>query len=205
MEIIRTANAGILLKMDNTSILLDGVCPPYANYLGTPDALRKELLENPPDALVFTHRHPDHCDESFADAFEKNTLRPILWAEHPQPMQVGNLEIIPIPTRHVGKAEIAHVSYIVKGSRCIWFTGDASPLIWRGLELPRPDVLIVTHAYAATPAAWKRTKEYGAEQIIVLHMPHRTDDPYGIWPAVEGMTAGANNVHIPKMEEHIII
>ena len=205
MEIIRTANAGVLLTMDNTSILLDGVCPPYANYLGTPEPLRKALLENPPDALAFTHRHPDHCDESFADAFAKNTLRPVLWADQPHPMQVGNLELLPIPTRHVGKAEIAHISYIIKGSRCIWFTGDASPLVWRGLELPKPDVLIVTHAYAATPIAWKRTKAYGAEQIIVLHMPHRAEDPHGIWQAVEATTAGDKNVHILQMEEHILI
>lgn len=205
MELLRTANAGVLIKMDGNSILIDGVCPAYPPYLGTPERLREALLQAPPDALAFTHRHPDHHDMEFADAFQKNTLRPILWAEDPRGATIGNLKITPVPTRHVGKADIPHVSYVVQGSKCLWITGDASPLVWRGLDLPKPDVLIVTHAYAATPAAWKRTKEYGAAHIIVLHMPDPAADSYGIWPAVQGMTAGEKNVHILSLEEKIIL
>lgn len=205
MELLRTANAGILLQMDQTTLLLDGVCPPYANYLGTPERLREELLQNPPDALAFTHRHPDHCDESFADAFQKNTLRPILWAEDPRPMKVGNLEIIPVPTRHMGKAEIDHVSYVIKGSQCLWFTGDASPLVWGRLELPRPDVLVATFAYACSPTVWKRTKGFGAEKIVLLHLPKAADDPHQLCQAVEETTAGDPNIYIPSIEEKIIL
>lgn len=205
MELLRTANAGILLKMDGTSILLDGVCPPYANYLGTPDGLREQLLQKPPDALVFTHRHPDHCDEAFADAFEKNTHRPIAWAEDPCSMQVGNLEIIPVPTRHSGKAEIAHVSYVIKGSRCVWFTGDASPLARFPEELPKPDVAVITFAYACRPNVWKRTKALGAKKYILLHLPDRAEDPQQLWKAVEKTTAGDPDLYIPSIGENIVI
>ncbi|MBQ9953148.1 MAG: MBL fold metallo-hydrolase [Clostridia bacterium] len=205
MELLRTANAGILLTMDSTSILLDGVCPPYANYLGTPDGLRERLLQNPPDALVFTHRHPDHCDEDFADTFYKNTHRPILWAEDPCPMRIGNLEIIPIPTCHSGKAEIAHVSYVIKGSQCLWFTGDASPLARFPKELRRPDVAAVTFAYACRPNVWKRTKAMGAKKYILLHLPDEAEDSHQLWKAVEETTAGEPNLFIPSIGENIVL
>ncbi|MBR2013578.1 MAG: MBL fold metallo-hydrolase [Clostridia bacterium] len=205
MELLRTANAGILLTMDSTSILLDGVCPPYANYLGTPDGLREQLLQNPPDALAFTHRHPDHCDEAFAAAFAKNTRRPILWAEDPCPMRIGNLEIIPVPTRHIGKEEIAHVSYVIKGSQCLWFTGDASPLARFPKELPKPDVLVVTFAYACRPNVWKRTKALGAEKYILLHLPDQAEDPHQLWNAVEQAAAGEPNLFIPSIGENIVL
>ncbi len=205
MELLRTANAGILLKMDGSSILLDGVCPPYANYLGTPDGLREQFLENPPDALAFTHRHPDHCDESFADAFEKNTHRPILWAEDPCPMQVGNLKIIPAPTRHSGNVKIDHVSYVIQGSQCVWFTGDASPLSRIPEALPRPDVLVCTFAYACRPTVWKRTKALGAKKIILLHLPDEAEDPHQLWKAVRETTAGDPNLYIPSIGENIIL
>ena len=205
MELLRTANAGILLKIDGTSILLDGVCRPYANYLGTPDGLREQLLQNPPDALAYTHRHPDHCDEEFADTFHKNTHRPILWAEEPCPIRVGNLEITPAPTHHSGKVKIDHVSYVIQGSRCLWFLGDASPLNRLSEALPRPDVLICTFAYACTPTVWKRTKALGAKKIILLHLPDRAEDPHRLWEAVEQTTAGDPVLYIPSIGEKIIL
>ena len=205
MELLRTANAGILLTMDGASILLDGVCPPYANYLGTPDELREQLLQTPPDALVFTHRHPDHCDEDFADTFYKNTHRPILWAEDPRPMRIGNLEIIPVPTSHIGKEEIEHVSYVIKGSQCLWFTGDASPLARFPKELPRPDVAAVTFAYACRPNVWKRTKAMGAKKYILLHLPDEAEDSHQLWKAVEETTAGEPNLFIPSIGENIVL
>ncbi len=203
MELVRTANAGVLLTMDGTSILLDGVCPPYANYLGTPENLRLSLLQNPPDALAFTHRHPDHYDEKFAEEFQNNTLRPILWAEGNNVVRVGNLTITPVLTRHMGKTDIQHVSFIIEGSRCVWFTGDASPLVWGNKMLPKPDVLIATFAYACSPNVWKRTKLLGAKHIVLLHMPDRSNDPHDLWRMVLETTGG--DLQIPKIEEKIII
>lgn len=205
MELMRTANAGILLKMDETSILLDGVCRPYANYLGTPDGLREQLLQNPPDALAFTHRHPDHCDAAFAEAFAQNTHCPIFWAEEPRPKRVGNLEIIPIPTRHMGREEIAHVSYVVRGSQCVWLVGDASPLARFPKELPKPDLLIIGFAHACAPTIWKRTKGYGAKKILLLHLPDRAQDPRRLWNAVEEATAGDPDLYIPSIGEKIVL
>ena len=60
MEIQRTANAGVLLKLDGVSILLDGLSDRIEPYVETPAAMAKALQKDPPDLLVFTHNHGDH-------------------------------------------------------------------------------------------------------------------------------------------------
>ena len=47
MQIRRTANAGVLLTLDNVSILLDGVCRVYSPYLAPPPAVLEELAALP--------------------------------------------------------------------------------------------------------------------------------------------------------------
>ncbi len=205
MKLLRTANAGILLELDGVKILLDGVCPPYPPFLGTPREIREMLLQDPPDALAFTHRHPDHYDGNFAEEFERKTLRPILEAEDLSKKTVGSLKISPVAARHIGKVEIPHAGFIIEGSACIWFTGDASPLVWKTMDLPKPDLLIVPYAYAATPAAWKQTMALGAEKIILLHLPLREEDPLGLWAAVEETTAGDPRLMIPDLGETITL
>ena len=76
MEIIRTANAGILLRLDGKAVLLDGVCGEVKPYLATPEHLRKRVLEEKPDAVAFTHSHIDHCDPLFVSAYLQNPQVP---------------------------------------------------------------------------------------------------------------------------------
>ena len=45
MELVRTANAGILLKLDGKTILLDGVCREVKPYPATPPKLREQLVD----------------------------------------------------------------------------------------------------------------------------------------------------------------
>ncbi|MBR4949754.1 MAG: MBL fold metallo-hydrolase [Clostridia bacterium] len=206
MEILRTANAGVLLSMDGQNILLDGVCPPYKTYLGTPPHIRENLLKNPPDVLAFTHQHADHYDEGFAESFQKNTLRPVLRAEDYREIRVGNIDILPFPTRHIGKYhEDKHVSYIIKGSKTILFTGDASPTVFEKLSLPKIDIVISSFAYALTASAFSKTKALGADKIILLHMPSPENDPDNIWQTVKDVTAKEQDLFILSLEEKIII
>ena len=46
MEIQRTANAGVLLKIDGVSVLLDGLCDGVEGYLPTPPAIAENLLQD---------------------------------------------------------------------------------------------------------------------------------------------------------------
>ena len=153
MEIQRTANAGVLLKMDGVSILLDGLCDGIDIYSPTPAAIADSLLNCPPDVLAFTHNHPDHYSEALLLPYRKRNLRPILGPEYlpMEGMRVGEVTIRPVPSRHIGKAEpgLAHHSFIIEGSQCVWFMGDAAPLQWKNrTDLPKPDVLIGPFAYA---------------------------------------------------------
>ncbi len=205
MELTRTANAGVLLRLDGVSVLLDGVCESLPPYLGTPDAVRASLTVDFPDVVAFTHQHPDHYDPTYAEEYATNTLRPVYGPEWTL-FEANGLRFRAIPTRHIGKADVPHVSFVVSGSRTVWFVGDASPLVWRDVaDLPRPDVLIVPYAYAITDAAWKATCALGARDVVLLHLPPRDDDPYGLWNAVETTVGSCDRLHIPLMGETLVL
>ena len=119
---------------------------------------------------------------------------------------VKGVYIQPVVSRHIGLGgkDVDHASFVVQGSRCVLFLGDAAPGQWRGRELPKPDVLIVPYAYCNTPSSWALTKSFGAETVILLHMPNREEDTVGLWLAVEAVTIG-ENLLIPRMGETITL
>ncbi len=211
MEIQRTANAGVLLKMDGVSILLDGLADRVEGYLPTPAEMAQRLLDNPPDLLAFTHYHPDHCSEALLLPYRRQNLRPIYGPEslHTGGIQVGKVAITPVESRHLGRTEpgLQHVSYIVQGSRCVWFMGDAAPLQWKNrTDLPKPDVLIAPYAYGNTKAAWDLSCSL-SKNIVLLHLPDRDKDLYRLWEGVDSATAQKDsaNFWIPQMGEVITI
>ena len=211
MEIQRTANAGVCLKMDGVSILLDGLCDRVEGYLPTPPELAKELLQDLPDALAFTHDHKDHCSHALLLPYRKQNLRPIYGPESLSlgAVKVGDVTVNLVESRHLGRAEpgLQHVSFIMQGSKCVWFLGDAAPIQWKNrADLPRPDVLIAPYAYGNTKAAWDLTCSL-TKNVVLLHLPERTKDPYGLWEGVDAATAQNTSVNlwIPQMGETIVI
>lgn len=213
MEIKRTANAGVLLRLDGKSVLLDGVCGEVRPYPATPAYLRQQLLEEKPDAVAFTHSHMDHCDPLFVSQYLQNSAGPILGpADIPcsrqEAVRLADVTITPVQSHHLGKTEdIPHQSYVIQGSRCVWFMGDASPERWQErTDLPRPDVLIAPYAFA-TGHGWKVTKALSPAVVILLHLPKRSEDCYGLWNAVE-QTVGSDQtptLFIPDMGERITL
>ncbi len=211
MEIQRTANAGVLLKLDGVSILLDGLADRIEGYLPTPPAIAQELLDNPPVVLAFTHYHADQCSEALLLPYRKQNLRPILGPESLRlgKVRVGEVTITVVPSRHLGNAEpgLEHVSFIIEGSQCVWFTGDAAPLQWKTrTDLPRPDVLIAPFAYANSKSPWELVKSI-TDNMVLLHLPPRQMDEYGLWNAVERTTADRQNVSlwIPEIGESVVV
>ena len=215
MEITRTANAGVLLKLDGVSILLDGVCREVKPYPATPTDIREALAATHLDVLAFTHGHKDHFDPVFAADYQRRTNGVILGpSDLPQcltsqePLRIKNVSLTPIPSRHIGAAgkNVAHISYLIQGSQCVWFLGDSSPFVWKDREdLPSPDVLIVPYAYATTRAGWELTKKLSPKTVVLLHLPLREKDTLGLWSAVEETTRGAENLRIPQMGETIVL
>ena len=205
LTVTRTANAGVLLEIDGMRILLDGVCAPFPPYLGTPFALRDTLAREMPDVLAFTHEHPDHYDPSYVKLYKEKTLRPVYGPESMPFYELGNgIEMSLVMTRHIGRTDISHVSYVIKGSSTVWFMGDASPLSLKKMtEFPKPDVLIIPFAYAITPSAWRMTKEMQARKILLLHMPPKEDEGEGLWNAVRNTAGEDPSLFILNMEERI--
>ena len=214
MEIRRTANAGVLLTLDGVTILMDGVCREVKPYPVTPPEEREALSSCWPDVVAFTHAHKDHYDPGFAAAYQRQTsgviLGPVdLPACHASsgPLKKGTVTVQTVASRHIGAAgkTTSHRSFVISGSRTVWFLGDAAPMQWKGREdLPKPHVLIVPYAYCNTPSSWAFTKSLGAETIILLHMPEREADTIGLWSAVEAVTAG-DPLLIPQMCETITL
>ncbi len=199
--------------MDGVTILLDGVCQEGKPYLTTPPQLRERLATNLPDVLAFTHTHNDHYDPDFAAHFGARTNGVIFGPKGipgaiAEPKKVGSVQITPIPSRHIGKAGLtmSHISYVIEGSACVWFLGDATPTMWREpLSLPKPDVLIVPYAYATTESAWSLTRQLGATQIVLLHLPHKDADVHHLWDAVQTVTQKNpfSGLYIPEIGETI--
>ena len=193
ITVTRTANAGVLLEMDGMRILLDGVCDPYPPYLGTPPTLRDTLINDMPDVLAFTHKHPDHYDSAYETLYKEKTLRLVFGPESlPFYELLGGIKLSVFGTRHIGKSDIPHASFVIEGSRTVWFMGDAAPIsLKRMTDFKKPDLLIIPFAYAITPSAWRMTCELGAEKIILLHMPPKDNDTEGLWSMVNA-TVGAD-------------
>ncbi len=197
MELRRTANAGFLLTLDGVTIALDGVCREVPPYPATPPAERDRLLAAPPDLLAFTHAHADHFDPAFAAAFSGRIVAPAqLAAELPgksvadETVTCGTVRVIPVPTRHIGRSCLttAHRSFIIEGSQRLFFSGDAAPVqLARLREYGRADVLVAPFAYATTPAAVRLVNEAAPRMLVVAHMPLRSNDPDGLFAAVEAM------------------
>ncbi len=221
MQIRRTANAGVLLTLDNVSILLDGACQGLSSYLASPPAVLEELESCPPDALAFTHAHPDHFEPGFVSRFSRRTGRPVLGTEGmaerlPEvPVMrdgavIGGVRVLPVPSRHLGVEwrNYPHVSYLLEGSRRVFFVGDATPACWKEAAFRlRPDVLIAPYPYVTTRIGWQTVLRFAPKTVVLVHMPDRNADPDGIWP----MVTKALEIHrelpvqIPALNETILL
>ena len=190
------------MEIDGVSILLDGICGEVPPYLPTPEPIRQALYATLPDAVAFTHTHIDHYDRDFALFFEKNTHKDIVSPENKREIQVGSVSIRPIDSRHIGRNDIEHISFVLMGSRCIWFMGDASPVALKSMgRYPKPDVLFVPFAYLNGKAAIETTNSVNAAEIVLLHLPDEQRDDYKIWDTVRNFIIKEQHIHILGLGE----
>ena len=202
MKIKRTANAGVLVETDGIRFLFDGVSKKILNYEETPQSIKDELCAQFPDVIMYTHYHDDHYDKEFSLFYTQKTLRSVYGPEFALCGKMGNVKIKGVPTRHIGKADIAHVSYVLQGEKCLWFMGDASPLDAKTIKEPKPDILIVPYAYVTTKSSWEIAKSLGAKHIILVHMPPKYNDEHMLWRAMEE-TVENEKILIPEIGEEI--
>ncbi len=216
MEIKRTANAGVLLTLDDVKILLDGVCREVDPYPATPPAITQELISCPPDMMLFTHVHPDHFYPAYCQKVKKPICSTTQVAEElpglvctDSTFAVGTVRITAVPTRHMGHygKTTEHQSFVLEGSKTLWFLGDASPMeLKRFASFPKPDVLMIPYPYISTPAAIKTVEALLPCRIVLLHMPLPGNDPESIWQSVaEGMEHLKAYLYVPKLGETLNI
>lgn len=217
-EFTRTANAGGLLTLDSIRILLDGVSRAVGDYLPTPEDVEAELLETDLDLIAFTHDHADHFSPDFVRHYgQRRPLPPLLGpvavpgcSAIDDETRIGPVRVTPVPSRHMGDArrEIVHRSFILSGSRCVWFLGDATPTQWRARpDLPRPDVLIAPFPYGGTEAAWRIVEALSPETVVLVHLPSPERDGASLWPPVRQTTARhpEKAVFIPAIGETVAL
>lgn len=221
-DFTRTANAGGLLALDGIRILLDGVSGAVGDYLPTPERVEAGLLETPLDLMAFTHDHPDHFSPEFVRRYgRRRPLPPLLGPANvsaalrpcsvmDEETHIGPVRVTPVPSRHMGHAgrETVHRSFILSGSRRVWFLGDAAPDQWRSRpDLPAPDVLIAPFPYAGTEAAWRVVEALSPEMVVLVHLPHPERDSAALWPNVRQTVArhSEKTVLIPEIGETIAL
>ena len=195
MELRRTANAGVLLKLDGVSILLDGVCREVKPYLATPEEERETLTGQWPQVVCFSHAHKDHYDPAYAAALQAQSGGVLLGPEslpgsNPsmKAVKVCGVTVTPVATRHIGAAgkTTQHASFLIEGSKTVWVMADASPMQFRQSGLnPKPDVLLVPYAYCLTAEAWALAKSWDPGCVVLLHMPDKNEDPLNLWHEVD--------------------
>ncbi len=216
MEIRRTANAGVLLKLDETTILLDGVCRGVAAYPATPPAERERLMQCPPDIVAFTHVHEDHFDDAYVKAYHATTGRQVLSTAQaaalcpdcvsvlPQ-LQAGKVQVKAVKTRHLGAAgkTTEHQGFVVQGSRTAWFLGDGAPAQLKNFaDFPKPDVLFVPFPYVSTLVGVELLRQFLPCRIVLLHMPVKQADEQGIWASVQsGVEQLKDWIFVPELGE----
>lgn len=204
MKIRRTANAGVLLTLDGVSILLDGICAQVPPYLETPQEIKNEICEGLPDIAAFTHFHTDHFDGDFVRLFELETGKRVLSPENRESQRMSQVELVAVPTRHIGKTDVEHISFVIKGSKTIWFMGDAGPLMLKKMAgYEKPDVLFAPFAYFNSSSSLELTKSVGAKKIIVLHLPDKNNDEFKICESVQESIKNEQNIHIINLGETI--
>ncbi len=193
------------MTLDGVSILLDGLCSRIEPYIETPAHIAETIIKDPPDLLVFTHGHPDHFGEALVSEFQKQNLWPILGPESlpygtdHRTIRIGNVTVTPIPSRHIGKFDVTHFSYLIEGSKRIFFAGDAAPLQWKGREV-KLDVLIAPYAYANTEPTWAWSRSV-ADKVVLLHLPQKDNDPAGLWQQI----SRADDALVPAVGEKITL
>ena len=203
MEIRRTANAGVLLTLDDVHILLDGVCKEIKPYLATPPQEQETLSKLWPDVVAFTHAHEDHFDASYARDYSHSTGREVV----SQKLTVGQVTVTPVFTRHMGRwgSTTPHQSFVIEGSQRIWFLGDASPIQMKQFaSFQKPDVLIVPYPYVSTAMAIKMLESYLPCKIVLVHLPLQERDPDGIWQTIApGLEQLKQYLYMPALGETI--
>ncbi len=190
-------NAGVCLHLGGQSILVDALEDGYPPYEGSD----WELMSLPADALLFTHKHPDHFSARMVFAYlERHTqCRVFAGAEVIESLKALRVEekrlirlldyentaindeisVMALLTRHMG-AEYRHKEHysllLEYKAKRILFAGDAAPVHncfeHNGRSLGHVDIMVAPYVYAMYEPAQRLFGRAMQTDVLALnHIP----------------------------------
>lgn len=200
IQITLSANAGIALCVDNTCLWIDALHQSYVPGFSTlSPAQIKQLLTGgafpSPDALIFTHCHPDHYDRELVLSAQQR------WPESslilPQQefasqellrgdsytTQIGNLTIqfVRLPHAKEQYVDVPHYGIeIICSMGRILIPGDcdvASASLYKEVRDRRYRVACLNFPWITLKKGQRFIEEnIDAEQYVIYHLPFIEDD-----------------------------
>ena len=187
LRLTALCNAGVLMEYGESALLVDGVARDFEGFTGLPGAEFRRMLAGEGAygrlcGAVFTHRHPDHCDE-------KRTA--LLRQKHPECpfflpnektfssgcIRCGPFSVSYCETPHMPQtlAAVRHFSLLVRaGDETVYFAGDAVPdaaLHRQVLGGVRPAYVFVNPVYLGKAEIRALLSELAPRRIFVNHIP----------------------------------
>jgi len=183
-------SAGLYLQYDGAGLLVDALNGPWAPYKQLPDETAARILAGENGfagarGAVFTHRHPDHCRESLAEAFlrahpgaqcflpDERTPESLTLEIGPFTVECRSFVHTPIPYALVPH----YVLYVTAGEKSVYITADAAPDCARHRAIlagRRADAAFWNGQYLSYPETRQLMAE-AARQNYIYHLP---EDPH---------------------------
>ncbi len=197
------ANAGVVMELDGFRVWVDALNAPAPGFSHVTDGMwarmKQEASLRPPDALFFTHSHPDHFSQKLAqEALARWPEAKLIMPENPF---AGQIDLTGEQTRltvkgadmrfhylpHLGghSNRIPHYGCVVeRGGARVLFTGDSvgAGHALKALLDDRPvDVAVMAFPWIVTQGGRNTIERFiRPAHVAVVHIPFSADDTDGL-------------------------
>ena len=196
-KVTLTANAGVIVNLDGTSILIDALHNTFAaEFSSLSEERSNQVLTlcdlTPPTAILISHAHPDHYSASLID---EATLRyPDACVIFPERdfsgktsmWKLGNITVTSVPLLHRRAPEYPpadNFSFIIRhDNKTLFFPGDAEPTSDEMKVLVstfHPDVAFLPFIWATLPSCRNVLAALNPKNAVLLHLPFPELDTFG--------------------------
>lgn len=196
-KITLTANAGVIIKLEDMCILIDALhCEPTERFSTlSPEQVEtvfKLLHSSPPDVMLVTHSHPDHYSRLLTERakteFPKMEIILPWRSECPtRSAVIGNTDISWLPLEHMPLSIVedrTNYGFCIRCGESLIFTpGDAdlhSPAVAESVAGMKPSLALLPFPWLTLPSAKNVYDSLAPEKTLLLHLPFDDSDRYNI-------------------------
>ena len=214
VRITLTANAGVILQVNRRAVIVDALHDWKTSRFSsvsqaTVAAVKAMFSETEPDAVLVTHRHPDHCSELLMQSFSnrwRNTrfLYPESFPQGLSVQQVGHIKVEALALPHEGRGfeNVDQRGYCITMDGVRFLTpGDCAAEAKDRLKAmcggSAVDFAVMNFPWVTLERNRRfLLEELKPEHIIAVHIPFARDDVEHYRPAVFEAAKAAKNIHI---------